>query len=126
MLYSILADLVILTHLAFIVFVLFGGLLAIRWRWIPWVHLPATAWGAAIEFLGWFCPLTPIENMLRRASGSTGYSGDFVEQYLIPIIYPMQFTRELQFFLGCLVVVLNLAVYLVVWRRFCTHKVQGK
>ena len=117
MLYRPLADLVALTHLGFIIFVLFGGLLALRWRWVPWVHIPAVAWGAAIEFFGWFCPLTPLENSLRRASGSGGYSGGFVERYLMPIIYPAELTGELQLFLGCGVVFLNLVVYFAVWRR---------
>lgn len=117
MLYRLLADIVALTHLAFIVFVLLGGLLALRWRWVPWAHLPAAAWGAAVEFFGRFCPLTSLENSLRRASGSAGYSGGFIERYLMPIIYPAELTRELQLFLGCALVVLNLAAYLAVWRR---------
>jgi len=124
MLYRALADLVALTHLAFIVFALFGGLLALRWRWIPWAHIPAAAWGAAVEFFGFFCPLTPLENSLRRAGGATGYSGGFIERYLMPIIYPEGLTRELQLLLGFALVVLNLAVYLVVWRRFRSRKVQ--
>ncbi len=124
MLYRTLADLVALTHLAFIVFALFGGLLALRWRWVPWAHVPAAAWGAAVEFFGCFCPLTPLENSLRRASGSAAYSGGFIERYLIPIIYPEELTRGLQLLLGCLLVVLNLAVYFVVWRRRRTRKVQ--
>ncbi len=117
MLYRALADLVVLTHLAFIVFALVGGLLALRWRWVPWVHLPAAAWGASVEVFGWFCPLTPLENWLRRASGSAGYSGGFIERYLMPIVYPAELTRELQLLLGCFLVVVNLAIYLVVWRR---------
>jgi hypothetical protein len=117
MLYRALADLVVLTHLAFIVFALVGGLLALRWRWVPWVHLPAAAWGASVEVFGWFCPLTPLENWLRRASGSDGYSGGFIERYLVPIIYPAELTRELQLLLGSFLVVVNLAIYLAVWRR---------
>lgn len=117
MLYRALSDLVVLTHLAFIVFVLLGGVLALRWRWLPWVHVPAAAWGAAVEIFGWFCPLTPLENSLRRASGSAAYSEGFVERYLLPIIYPIELTRELQYLLGFLVVVVNLSVYFVVWRR---------
>ena len=125
MLYQALADLVALTHLAFIVFALLGGVLALRWRWVPWVHLPAACWGAAVEFFGWFCPLTPIENSLRRASGSAGYSGGFIERYLIPILYPAELSRELQLFLGCVLVVVNLAVYLAVRRRLRTGKARG-
>ena len=117
MLYRALSDFVVLTHLAFIVFALLGGLLALRWRWMPWIHIPAAAWGAVVAFFGWFCPLTPLENSLRRASGSDGYSGGFIEQYIVPIIYPTQLTRELQVFLGFVVLVVNLAIYWVVWRR---------
>ena len=117
MLYQALADLVVLIHVAFILFALLGGLLALRWHWMPWAHLPAACWGASVEFFGWFCPLTPLENSLRRASGSSGYSGDFIERHLVPMIYPAEFTRELQLFLGCVLVVLNFAVYLAVWRR---------
>jgi len=73
MLYQVLADSVVLAHLAFIVFVLFGGLLALRWRWMPWIHLPAAIWGAVVVLFGWICPLTPIENALRHASGSAEY-----------------------------------------------------
>ncbi len=118
MIYRILADLVALTHFAFIVFALLGGLLALRWRWVPWAHVPAVVWGAAVEFFGCFCPLTPLENALRRQGGSVGYSGGFIERYLMPLIYPEELTREIQLLLGCVLVVLNLAVYLVVWRRF--------
>ena len=122
MLYQVLADLVVLIHLAFIVFALLGGLLALRWRCVPWVHLPAATWGAAVELFGWFCPLTPLENWLRRSSGSAEFSGGFIERYLLPILYPAELTRELQLVLGCSVVVLNLAVYLAVWRRRRTRK----
>jgi hypothetical protein len=124
MLDQALADLVVLAHLAFILFALLGGLLALRWRWVPWVHLPAAGWGAAVEFFGWFCPLTPLENSLRRASGSAGYSGGFIERHLLPMIYPAEFTRELQLFLGFVLVVLNLAVYLAVWRGLRTRRVR--
>jgi hypothetical protein len=112
-----LADLVAITHFAFIAFVVLGGLLALRWRWIPWLHLPAAAWGAAIEFFGWYCPLTPLENALRRAGGAAGYAGGFVERYLLPVIYPGALTRELQVWLGVIVVLLNVVAYSVVWRR---------
>ncbi len=125
MLYRVLADLVVITHLAFIVFVLFGGWLALRWRWAAWIHLPALAWGAAIELFGWFCPLTPLENSLRRASGSAGYTGGFIEHYLLPIIYPRELTRGFQVLLGCVLVVLNVAVYFMAWRRFRGHRTRG-
>jgi hypothetical protein len=120
MLYPFLADLVVLTHLAFIVFAAFGGLLTLRYRWVPWAHLPAVVWGVTVEFLGWFCPLTHLEDSLRRAGGSAGYAGGFIERYLIPVIYPPALTREFQLFLGCGLVALNLAIYLAVWRRLQT------
>lgn len=112
-----LADLVVLVHVAFIVFVLLGGLLALRWRWTPLAHLPAVIWGAAVEFFGWVCPLTPLENMLRRAGGGAAYSVTFVERYLVPLVYPAELTRELQILLGGTVVVVNAAVYFFVLRR---------
>jgi hypothetical protein len=80
--YGMLADLVLIVHLTFIAFVVCGGWLALRWRRLPWVHLPTAAWGAGIEFGGWFCPLTPLENWLRRAAGAAGYAGSFVDRYL--------------------------------------------
>ena len=117
MLHGVLADLVVLVHLGFILFVLLGGLLALRWRWMPWVHLPAAFWGAVVVLFGWICPLTPIENALRRASGSADYSVGFIEYYLVPIIYPTELTRSLQILLGFIVLAVNLAIYLVIWRR---------
>ena len=111
------ADLVVLVHLAFVLFVVLGGLLALRWRWMPWLHLPAAIWGAAVELFGWYCPLTPLENSLRRAGGAAGYEGGFVERYLLPLLYPGDLTREIQLVLGALVVLVNVAIYLVVWRR---------
>jgi hypothetical protein len=120
MFYEMLADLVVLTHLAFIVFALLGGLLTLRWRWMPWIHLPTVAWGATVSFFGWICPLTPIENALRRASGSPGYSGDFVEHYIVPIIYPTELTRETQVMLGLGVLAVNFVIYLVVRHRHRT------
>ncbi|MCU7920798.1 MAG: DUF2784 domain-containing protein [Candidatus Thiodiazotropha sp. (ex Epidulcina cf. delphinae)] len=123
MFYRILADLVAFVHFAFIVFVIFGGLLALRWRWAPWVHAPAAVWGTGVELFGFFCPLTTLENSLRRVSGAAGYSGGFMEQYLLPLIYPDEITREIQMLLGAVLVVLNLVIYFVIWRRFRTRKV---
>ena len=105
------ADLVVLLHFAFILFVLFGGLLALRWRKLPWLHLPAVLWGVLIEFTGGVCPLTPLENGLRRLAGESGYRGGFVEEYLVPIIYPAALSPEFQFALAAGVVLVNLAVY---------------
>jgi uncharacterized protein DUF2784 len=98
------------------VFVLFGGLLSLRWRPAPMVHLPAAAWGAAVEFFGWICPLTPLEDALRRAGGGTGYSVSFIERYLVPVVYPAALDRGLQMVLGAIVLAVNLVVYFVVLR----------
>lgn len=117
MIAAVLADLVVLLHLGFILFVLFGGLLVLRRRRLMWLHLPVVAWGAAIEFVGWICPLTPLENRLRAAAGEAGYSGGFIEHYLIPLIYPAGLTRELQWLLGAAVLLVNAVVYWRVLRR---------
>ncbi len=111
----VVADLVVVVHLSFMVFVVLGGLLALRWHWAAWVHLPAALWGAALEFFGWSCPLTPLESWLRRASGAGGYSGGFIEHYVLPIIYPAELTREMQLVLGAFVIAINLAIYTLVW-----------
>jgi hypothetical protein len=99
------------------VFVALGGLLALRWRWLPWVHLPAAAWGGFVELTGRICPLTPLENRLRRAAGRSGYEGDFIEHYLLPVIYPAGLTREIQLLLAALLLVLNIVIYAIVWSR---------
>ena len=118
MLHSLCADLVVILHLSFVLFVLFGGLFVLRWPRLMWLHLPAVAWGAVVEFTGWVCPLTPLENALRRAAGSASYSGGFVEHYLLPLIYPAGLTREWQWVLGALLLGINVAVYAWVWRRW--------
>lgn len=116
--YRFLADAVLALHLAFVVFAIAGGLMAFRWRWAPWVHLPALAWGAAVELTGWTCPLTPLENSLRRAGGEAGYAGGFIEHYLLPILYPDSLTRETQVALGAALVIVNVIVYaIVMWKR---------
>ena len=114
--YPFLADLALVVHLAFVVFVLCGGLLALKWRWIAWLHLPAAVWGAVVEFTGWICPLTPLENWLREQDGETPYRSDFIAHYLLPVLYPGDLTRGLQVLLGTVVVVLNVAVYWWLWR----------
>jgi hypothetical protein len=105
------ADLLVVIHLAFIGFVVFGGLLALKWRRTLYLHLPAAVWGALIEFQGWLCPLTPLEQRLRTAAGEAGYQGGFVEHYVIPVIYPVDLTRNLQILLGVLVIAVNLGIY---------------
>jgi hypothetical protein len=111
LLYHLLTDSLVLAHFGFIAFVVVGGFLAWRWRWLVWLHLPAVVWGALIEFAGWICPLTPWEVALRRAAGQAGYEGGFMEHYLIPIIYPGALTRTIQVGLGTLVVGINLLAY---------------
>jgi hypothetical protein len=115
--HRLLADLVVLAHLAFILFAVFGGLLAFRWRRVAWLHLPAVAWAAFVEVSGRVCPLTPLEQSLRTAAGLQRYDGDFVGHYLTPIIYPAGLTPAVQFALGLAVIVINVAVYLAVWTR---------
>lgn len=122
MTYSLLADLVVLAHLAFILFVVAGGLLAIRWKRSPWIHLPAAAWGVLIEVSGWICPLTPLENRLRLKAGELGYETSFVEHHILPLVYPEELTRNLQLALGGLVFVVNALVYAVV----LTHRVRRR
>ncbi|HSL04079.1 MAG TPA: DUF2784 domain-containing protein [Nitrospiraceae bacterium] len=114
--YSWLADLVLSMHVGFVLFVIFGGLLVVRWRWVAWLHLPAAIWGAVVEFTGWICPLTPLENWLRALGGKATYHSDFIAQYLLPVLYPEDLTRDLQLLLGTVVVVLNAAVYWCLWR----------
>lgn len=117
MIYRLLADLTVIGHGLFVVFVVFGGLAVLRWPRVAWLHLPCAAWGALIEFQGWICPLTPLENHLRRLGDEAGYDGGFVEHYLLPILYPPGLTRDAQIALGVLVLVLNLAVYGWLLRR---------
>jgi len=106
------ADLVLLFHLGFILFVGFGGLLVLRWPRMAWLHLPAVLWGATAELTGdLVCPLTPLENALRQAAGQAGYKGGFMEHYLIPLIYPPGLTRTIQIWIGVFVITLNLAAY---------------
>ena len=113
------ADVIVLVHLAFILFVAVGGLLVLRWPKIAWVHVPAVVWGALIELAGWICPLTPLENRLRAAAGEAAFAGGFIDQYIMPIVYPAGLTRGMQLTLGAAVIAVNLVVYgsLVVRRK---------
>lgn len=110
MLNLIFADLLVFIHFGFILFVIFGGFLALKWRKLIWFHLPAAIWGVLIEFSGWICPLTHFENRLRSVSGG-GYASSFIDHYLIPMMYPSALTREIQIGLGIIVILLNLLVY---------------
>ena len=117
MIHRVAADAVLLLHLGFILFVLLGGLLALRWRWAPMLHLPAAAWGVYVELSGGLCPLTPLENRLRSAAGEAGYTGGFIEHYLLALIYPAGLTHEIQYVLAAIVVGVNGLAYAWVWRR---------
>ncbi|MDQ8022873.1 MAG: DUF2784 domain-containing protein [Moraxellaceae bacterium] len=118
MIWRTLADAVLVLHLAFVLFALLGGLLALRWRWLAWLHLPALAWGMWIELSGGICPLTPVENALRQRGGEAGYAGGFIEHYLLPLLYPPGLTRETQWVLAAVLAAVNLAVYCrLLWRR---------
>jgi len=117
MIFRLLADLVVLIHLAFVIFVVLGGLLGLKWRWVIWLHLPAAIWGAMIEFGGWICPLTPLENWLRYQGGEEGYVGGFIQHYLVPVLYPDGLTRGIQIVLGVAVILFNLIVYWQIIRQ---------
>ena len=118
MFYSLLADVVVLGHFLFVLFAVLGGFLALKWPGWAWIHIPAAVWAALIEFAGWICPLTPLENLLREKGGASGYSSGFIEHYLLPVLYPDGLTRSWQIVFGCIVLGINLAVYCWVWRRY--------
>src|SRR5690554_1998077 len=117
MFYLALAHLVLLIHAAFVTFVAFGGLLALWRPRMAYLHLPALIWGATVVAMGWICPLTPLENSLRRSAHETSYEGGFIEHYLTAAIYPQGLTRELQILLAVLLIVANAGIYAVLWRR---------
>ena len=110
-LYALLADLLVVLHLLFILFVVLGGFLTIRWPRLAWAHLPAVAWAVVVEWAGWLCPLTPWEVRLRSLAGEAGYQGDFVAHYLLPLLYPQAMTRTTQVLLGALALAVNAAIY---------------
>jgi hypothetical protein len=114
--FRLLADAALILHLGFVVFVLFGGLLVLRWPRMAWIHVPAAVWGVLIEYGGWICPLTPLENSLRERSGLAPYSGDFVEHYLLPLLYPLHLARLDQILLGTFAFVANGVIYWFVIR----------
>ena len=111
MFYKLAADAVVLLHLGFVLFVVTGGLLVFRWRWMALLHLPAVIWAVLLEFNGWLCPLTPLELSLRAAGGQAGYGGGFVEHYILPALYPAELDTTLQIAMGSFVIVINIALY---------------
>lgn len=115
--YALLADLVLLLHAAFVVFAVLGGLLVLWRAGLAWLHIPCAAWGALIEFCGWICPLTYLENDLRTAAGGSGYAGDFIGHYLLKLVYPQGLTPSIQIMLGLAVVLVNLHIYTLAWFR---------
>lgn len=114
----LLAELVLALHALFIVFVVLGGLLALRWRPVIWLHLPAAAWAFLLELFGWLCPLTPLEQNLRQAAGNAAYNGSFLEHYLILLVYPPGLTRGIQISLAIAVILVNGIIYGFVWRHW--------
>ncbi len=116
MLYRFFATAVALAHLAFILFVIGGAFLLLRWPRLMWVHLPAAIWGVTIELMGWYCPLTRLENWLLRRAGREGYSGGFVAHYIFALIYPQGLTRPVEIVIGLMVLVVNVSIYVRVFR----------
>ena len=116
--YNVLANAIVLAHFLFIAFVICGGLLVIHWPRLAVVHLPAVVWGAAVEIYGLVCPITPLENHFRMLAGDTSYSGDFIARYLLLVIYPENLTTTIQQLLGCLVIAVNVIIYIVVIRKY--------
>ena len=111
MIYRILADMVVVCHFGFIVFVVFGVLLVYRWRWISFLHIPAVIWGALIETFGWLCPLTHLEWYLLQAGGRMAYESDFINRYIIPVVYPEKLERGTQIVIGLIVIIINVLAY---------------
>jgi hypothetical protein len=113
----LIADVLVALHFAFIVFVVAGGFLTWRWPRVAWLHVPVALYGAAIEFGGWVCPLTPLENYFRARAGETGYTGGFIEHYIIPVIYPGELTPLIRYGLGGFVIVVNAVAYAGLYKR---------
>ena len=126
MIYRTLADVVVVLHIGFVLFVIIGGFLVRRWPRLIYAHIPVAIWGALIEFVGWVCPLTPLENHLRRLGGEAGYSGGFVEHYLLPVLYPNALTRNVQLVLGAFVVACNAVAYTLLSRQRRGERTAGR
>ena len=115
--YALLADLALVLHATFILFVVLGGVLVFWRRGLAWVHIPAALWGILIEFQGWVCPLTYLENDLRIAAGNSGYAGGFIDHYLVPLVYPSGLTSGTQILLGLAALFINAIIYTLIWRK---------
>lgn len=118
--YALLADLVLVLHATFILFVVFGGLLVLWRRGLVWLHVPGALWGILIEFQAWVCPLTYLENDLRTAAGNSVYAGGFIDHYLAPLVYPSGLTTDTQVLLGLVALCVNAIIYTLVWRSLRT------
>jgi hypothetical protein len=118
MIFRWLADGVALIHTGFVLFVVVGGLFAVRWPRLAWAHVPAAIWGVLIEYAGWTCPLTPLENALRDRAGEAGYAGGFVEHYVLRALYPSGWTTAMGRVLGSIVLVINVVVYTYLVKRW--------
>jgi Protein of Unknown function (DUF2784). len=125
LIYRALADLVLVVHLGFVLFVVLGGLVVVTWPRLAWLHVPAVIWGVLIEYSGWICPLTPIENSFRVRGGEAGYSGGFIEHYIQTVLYPAGLTRSTQVVLGSAVLILNLTAYGIVVSRMRRRELIG-
>jgi hypothetical protein len=112
-----LADAVVVLHGGFVAFVVVGGFLALKWPSLKWAHLPAAVWGVLIEYAGWVCPLTPLENVLRARAGEAGYAGGFVEHYILPALYPGDLTSSVRWVLGSIALLINVVAYALIWRQ---------
>jgi len=122
MLYSLLADAVLLLHFVFVLFVGIGGFLALRWRILLCLHIPAVLWAVWISCWGSLCPLTPLEQWLRRQDQGHSYAGSFTDRYISPVIYPEGLTQEMQWWIGLFVLLLNLSLYLWLFSRWKNRK----
>ena len=119
--YSLFADLTLILHVIFIVFVVFGGVAVLWRRRLAWLHVPCALWGILIEYAGWICPLSYLENSLRSAAGAGAYTGSFISHYLVPLVYPSGLNSQLQVLLGTAVLAINIIIYILVWWRWKRH-----
>ena len=124
--YRWLADAVVLVHVAFVAFVMLGGFLALRWRAVAWAHVPMAIWGVLIEYAGWICPLTPLENSLRARAGEAAYSGDFIGHYVLRLLYPTGLTSRVQVVLGSFALAVNLVAYALLIRQMRARRAAAR